>query len=761
MYGHRLALAALLVAAGATIAMACGPFFPWQLLDDRNETLKATPSSSFAFEAAHLIAPPKDRLKAVEADWWTSDQDRASTIRKANVQGLTGTQATLVDAMRGSGSGDRAYASGDGLPPAVRLYTAAAVDYRLANAEQAEKRFAAVLALPDAYRRARAVWAAFMLGKLDARENDDEKAAREFEQARTFALAGAPDPLGLAVASYGEEAKLHFDRANALLARTGAPAPSGSTPTPNAPDDTHAGYTLPAENAASYRHELAAAVALYAEQAARGSDNGVQSLRIVAENVLSDQTRIDAAVSEPTVLRDLTIYVLARVLDDSSRDAIRPDAGTREPGVTPNPLLPALVGAIEKAGIAQVDFADRLASLSYRVGRYDLAARFAHMSANPLARWVEAKLAIQRGDLAAAERDYAAASRAFPAAGKPPALDGDATHLLQGESGVVKLARGEYLDALDTLYPVAGTYWGDVAHIAERVLTVDELKSYVDAHVAAVPFNASAAASGLPPAAQLRNLLARRLMREGRYDEALGYFYDPSVRKWASDYADALHESESDWGRVDRGEAMFKAAVLARQWGMEIMGTEAEPDYASWDGAYDTGTGQTELKGPFITGDEKKRFAASKAKPDIRYHYRYIAVDEVNRAADLLPARSQAFAAVLCTATGWMMSTPGADAQLKALYRRYVKQGPHVAWAKHFGRDCPKPDFAGAIYLERVQPYRDLRRFVSRHRWTVLPLTGLAALLLLFAGLYAANVVKLPALDRAMARLTGRGRGRP
>ena len=30
------------------------------------------------------------------------------------------------------------------------------------------------------------------------------------------------------------------------------------------------------------------------------------------------------------------------------------------------------------------------------------------------------------------------------------------------------------------------------------------------------------------------------------------------------------------------------------------------------------------------------------------------------------------------------------------IYARYVKEGPLVPWATHFGRDCPAPDFSSA-----------------------------------------------------------------
>src|SRR6266851_6776337 len=73
MYGRRLAIAIVLFALSVPFALACGPDFPWQLLSNRAGTLRATPKNSFAFEAAHLVAPPKDKLKAVEDAFPSSD----------------------------------------------------------------------------------------------------------------------------------------------------------------------------------------------------------------------------------------------------------------------------------------------------------------------------------------------------------------------------------------------------------------------------------------------------------------------------------------------------------------------------------------------------------------------------------------------------------------------------------------------------------------------------------------------------------------
>jgi hypothetical protein len=735
MFGRKLALAAVLAAAGIAGAIACGPDFPWQLLDDRNQTLKATPENSFAFEAAHLVPKPADQLKAAELDQWATAPDESAALTAAEDQGLTHDQASTIENMRIAGSGDQAFAMGDGLPADVRLYTAGAVAFHADKNPEAAARFEAVLALPAAQRRLRGVWAAFMLGRIAALQGDMTKAAQDFQLARYLAAHGGADPLGLAVGSFGAEGKIHFENAVGALVGTPPPAPADGTTDVSAADETGPGFTLPTASVDTYRRELHAAAVLYAEQAARGSDSGVQSLRIIAENLVEAPERMAVGASDPFLERLLAVYVLSWTNDDVSQTQgfnnfaaqAKPDAGVGLKGAKVNPLVPSLIAAIEKSGVGHPAFADRLAALAYRSGRYDLAARMTALSNSPLSHWVQAKLALQKGDLAAAAAQYAAASRGFPATGS---VSPENQILVQGENGTLALARGDYLDALDKLYPVAGTYPGDVAYIAERVLTTDELKTYVDEHV---PAPQAAPPNTAPsPAATLRNLLARRLMRDGRYSDADDYFTDAKTRETADIYAAALEAGQSDWGRVDRANALFDAAKIARESGMEILGTEADPDYAFTEGAFSFGEGQTDPKGAYVTADERARFAASKPDPNLRFHYRYIAVDLVNKAADLLPPRSQAFAAVLCTASGWMMETEGGDARNKALYRRYVKEGPFVPWAKHFGAKCPAPDFAGAIYLERVTPLRVMRHFVSHHRWGVL--AGTVLLLLLAVG---------------------------
>ncbi|MFT8420599.1 MAG: hypothetical protein ABF665_03620, partial [Gluconacetobacter sp.] len=99
--------------------------------------------------------------------------DPDSPPPEAGMEALTPLQQNRIVMMRNAIDGDSAYNQGDGIPPAIRLYTAGAVDYALARkgipgdyAEHARQHFQAVLDLPDGQGQRRAVWADYMLGRL-------------------------------------------------------------------------------------------------------------------------------------------------------------------------------------------------------------------------------------------------------------------------------------------------------------------------------------------------------------------------------------------------------------------------------------------------------------------------------------------------------------------------------------------------------------------------------------------------------------------
>ncbi len=690
----------LLAAAGA---LGCVIGTPWQLLDNRRQTLRQTPANSFAWEAAHLVAAPKAAIVPRENDGDHNARDRAEQA------GLSPAQQQALAAMRATPTRAAALAQAHDLPIAIRLYTAGAVAFAHDDMAGARAQFRAVLALPASDARDRIVWAAYMLGRTLARTGDPAGAARAFAQTRALAEAGAPDPLGLAAASLGEQARLAWA--------------AGDHP---------------------------AAIALYAQQAAAGSASAVQSLRIEALRLLTDPNHLGADLRDPLTARLLVITALARTgeyLRTRPGDLTDAELAGADTGDTPNlSPLHALASAIAAEGAPAGT--DRLAALCYRLGDYETAARLAARTQTPLALWVRAKLALQRGDRAEAQLDYAQAIGALANTPQLPSLEPSSRDLLQGESGALTLMRGDFPHAMQVLWPVAATYWGDVAYLAERVLTTDELRAFVDAHVPPRPGLVKYTEAWQIDPIRIRNLLGRRLMRDGRYAEAIPYFSmaapdGSDLRPAARALGDDLARAQSAFWAGDRASAGWRAALRLRERGMELTGTETEPDEAALDGAYPSGYGPPsgslfKQPGTFVAA-EPALYRASAPVPDRRYHYRFAAVELVRAAAAEIPARSQAYAAMLCRAARWMAQTPDAGADVKSLWRQYVAHGAAVPFAPTFGRVCPDPDFSRLRRTRQRLVQIALRDTIHRHKPLVL---GSFGVLLLAGGWLATRAAR-------------------
>ncbi|MDP5240426.1 hypothetical protein Q9Q94_12860 [Uliginosibacterium sp. 31-16] len=720
----RLLLPATLLLAAA-IAIACGFEFS-NLLAERRVTLLAPVENNFYFDAAHLLPAPKQKLPGGSADAYNYSPDGTvdePDISDAEKKGLSERQYALIGQMRAAEDGDAAYALGKGLPEDVRLYTAAAVDFHLAwsdakcsevgedgketptecddetpsHERQARKRFEAVLALPARERSLRGVWAAYALAR-NYDENSHtaplDKADAAFALSRKLAFEGGSDPLGLALDSFGALARAHLKR-----------------------------------------EDFTGAVALYAEQASHGSISATSSLRIVAERMLSKPKTLEKHIASPLVQRLLISYVQA--YGNSGEAAALGVAnaseapllleGEAEKATTPQrkpSRLSLLVDALEKAGIRQPADADRLAAIAYQQGKFELAARFSSASKTPLASWIKAKLALRAGKQAEALALFAEALRSAREAGTalvPP----NTLARLQAEHGTALLAQGDLQQAFEQFYSMDDRYWLETAYLAERVLTVDELKQFVDAKVPQTKLPEVKDPSGWSDltdrAPHLRDLLARRLMRAGRYDEALAYFHqaedkrfpDPEAREQARAFARALSAADRAWTRAGRAESLYEAAHIARWHGINIFGTEGDPDVFFMRGS--TWSVTTAPKTSDLAGkDEVQRFAASAAQPDYSYHYRYRAAALAMQAADNLPPRSEAYAEVLNNACSWVRLLDAKESG--KIYQRYLNNGAYLEWAAEFGQNEIEPGFHQARWFTLKQELRDFRRWTRQHK---------------------------------------------
>ena len=222
-------------------AQACGPEFPLRLTACRGSCLKEVMSPGFLYDVIHLMAPQGTTPLETSPDSTRWDQEQHDPA--------PGT-AEKFAAMRGESTADAAYAMGEGLPAAKRLYTAGAVEFNRVHyfrewdnstdpppelpPEEVDKGlttaiswFERVVALSADEAQDRIVWATYMLARahsLRNRPGDDELAVKEYEHAIALVQQGQKDPINLADMSLGDLARIkfkqgHFGEAIGVYAR--------------------------------------------------------------------------------------------------------------------------------------------------------------------------------------------------------------------------------------------------------------------------------------------------------------------------------------------------------------------------------------------------------------------------------------------------------------------------------------------------------------------------------------------------------------
>ena len=533
--------------------------------------------------------------------------------------------------------------------------------------ENARTAWERLLARPEEERRYKSTWAAFMLGK-SWEKTDQDKALNYFKQVRELAKQGYRDSLGLAAASLGLEARVYLEQ-----------------------------------------KKYEAAIDTYLDQLASGDPTATNSLASAAANALTSGADALRSLARNTrTQKVITAYLICRPTG-SSFYGEQPSEESDEPKATDVVETPAAawLKATEQAQIKDMDSAEALALAAYRANDMDKASRWIKRApGSPLAQWLQAKLLLRAGKLQSAAALLARVSTQFPIVHEgtnAPApierkdtltVDGNyyyptsAERHVHGELGVLRLSRGEYAEALDSLLNAG--FWMDAAYVAERVLTTDELKSYVDHFWPAVTRDQIATErerfgdSQVCPAVlreEIRYLLARRLTRESHGDLARDYF--PAA--WLTGYGQLMLTLSNGWNETwpspERASALFEAALITRTNGMELMGTEVAPDWHYHLGNYAEGvTGEDRSTNEAAvlvrpSNDELHRNGEHQPDPNRRFHYRYQAASLAWEAAKLLPNNNDQTAYVLWTGGSFLKHKDPQTADLfyKALVRRNRK----------------------------------------------------------------------------------------
>jgi hypothetical protein len=533
--------------------------------------------------------------------------------------------------------------------------------------DEARKAWEDLLKRAEQDRHYRTVWATFMLGKVGLKTGDYEAASQWFQRTRELAAAGFADSLGLAADSYGWEGRAEWKQEH----------PEKAAPlflTQLALGDASAVVSLkalipdrePVEGMLNYGPE--------SEQRLSWTD---EQKRAEEQKEIS---KLKAAVQDPLLRRLVTVHILAT--------ATSPDLYSGDSNAAPVNRCARWLDIIRQANLGRVEDAEYLGWVAYSNGDYKGATRWLELSKGdtPAALWLRAKLQRRAGKLADAAKSMAHAwetLKSLPAYTPREGLDEEmggyesfpeGEHWGWGQSasgdlGGFRLARGDFVQSLDTLFK--GHLWNDAAFVAERVLTTNELKQYVDAQPPTPPPQ-----EGEDYNAKLRYLLGRRLVREHRYAEAEKYLkapYDKILQKYVQALSDGGNAKLS---KMERARAWFMAAWLARYDGMELMGTEVAPDVFVEDGQFEMSdlakqrrTGFYEKISYEKDGEEKRtkipialkaskqelqRLGRNKISPDLRFHYRLIAGALAIKAAELLPNESEELADVVNSAGLWV-----------------------------------------------------------------------------------------------------------
>jgi hypothetical protein len=551
----------------------------------------------------------------------------------------------------------------EGLPVEFKLYLLGTIEYYRGEWCFAQEYWERLLELPYEERRYRSTWAAYMTGRT-ALEVDREYALRRLNETRQLHDMGFPDILGLAADTYRIEGRMYLDDKNYVDAI-----------------EKYIDY-FASGNFSSWRSISRSIYGMFG--------SGINARRLAA--------------SKPVVRDVVTIWLSAEVLpEDCSRGVI-----------CQQDTLEDWLEAIEAVGVEDdIATAEYLAWALYDTGRFDLAERWLeHSSDSGLALWLRAKFAIRAGNLERAADLLDEAALDFPPFEhwklsmryyNMSDLDWDRYReddywyrpsmfpyrRLLAERGMLFLVLGRYEDSLDSL--IHSAYLDDIAYLAEKVLTVDELKSYVDENWPDPGPDVDLPTNGwqywrfmidgdAERACIIRYYLAQRLARLGRSNEAIGY-YPPTLRAAYQSYLDYIHEGNDTRLSNDvRADALWEAANIMRHQGLELVGAQLNPDFAISGGSYYNGhiSGLRDDPSQYplfpSSQDEIDRIQRSigEIEPYKSLHYRYIACDIAWEACELMPDESEDTVYRLCIAGGWLKARDpeAADRFYKAMVNR-------------------------------------------------------------------------------------------
>lgn len=429
----------------STNVNACGPFIPNHLLTDRNNALLEMPNGSFVFEVQQLVKrdPGLPIWQPVEATKTDSDDDAEPPAQNRTLEIAQKLQTPLSDAQRLYYSGAQDFHQGKYDSPYFQQLLA------LPKTEQGEWRLATLYSLARGGFDAAGDDLDLIINKGGFNQQIAEQAVQRYLQIIEEVRSGAADPELLSLASLGQLGHYYLRKGN-----------------------------------------IAAAVKIYAQQAAQGSPSGKTSLRMISlyitreKNLSLLESVIDAPLVQQLVIAELFIRQdWGYVSEACTKDLVDYTCPTHRD---------RLIKLLSQHRVKGFSYSDRLAALAYRAGNYSLAQTLLQDAPESgLSEWLKAKLALRAGDIPLATRHYARAAPLFTTDEvwgsmnpESPYYHGDKVTIpscrIASEQAIVALKRDDYLQATTLFYQAKDLYWADLAWVAENVLTLPELQTFVE-----------------------------------------------------------------------------------------------------------------------------------------------------------------------------------------------------------------------------------------------------------------------------------------
>ena len=621
------------------------------------------------------------------------------------------------------------------IPKEFDEYVRGAYAYHHGDTNLAISHFDAILQLPGEQRKYRSTWASFMLGKIWMKKNP-AKAFHYFEQTRELTKTGFSDALNFDGESLAWQARIDADNSRYV-------------------DAIHR----------------------YAECAQKNisADILLPSLTWVCDKIFATKKADPALVNDP-LCREILIVALSqreKTLQDIWFKALEK---CRDQGVV--------------AG------ADRLAWIAYKRGDIKTAENWLKHGDlhSARAKWVNAKLLLRAGKLeegvallrevatgAKNEPDWEVAMAELVYTSNDGAEVNDSEITVPAkdyaavEIGTVLLAKRNYIGAMD-LFARAG-FWPDAAYVAESLVPMEgeeSLEQYLLAHKGDDPdfIKPDTQVSLL---AHLRDILARRMARQGEWDKAAQYYaqsypvFDEegniAEMRPAAPFAEEarriavnlkIANDTTQLARI-RAKALFDTAMMIRKDGMELMGTELAPDWAidrgewdwhwemtprleqehgsenrtddelKWVAQVDHDKKNTLMELP-VMQDEVVRRMSTAVVPYRRFHYRYVAADMMWRCAQMLPNNDPLCAEALYRGGVCLQTRDPYSAD--KFYKALVQRNPNLAVAQEAKKLkwFPAKFTDKVLYHSPVQPIR--KRILAMWGCGGLGLLALAVLLI-------------------------------